>query len=170
MPSNKEINKYLQRHGLGKLEDPNTMHQLAFLVRDHAHFRSILAKLMPAKRKLCYDAMAGNLNFTAKSLETYIAEAAAEADRQNLPLYDSETGTITERKGSLELAAEQAIRLGPDAKALTLHCSLCTAKGVFPALTRMQATQNAVEAGWHKKDGLTSCPECSSARIEARTA
>ena len=85
------INKYLQSHGLGGLDDPTLNVQLAFFVRDHEHFRSVLLRVDPAERVNCYNALAPKLRFQAKPLEDYIREGKEIAEKEQLPSYDEKT-------------------------------------------------------------------------------
>jgi hypothetical protein len=63
----RRMNEHLQSHGLGSLDDPTILLQLAVMVRDHDHFRAVLMKVTADKRALCYQALAPKLKFKAKA-------------------------------------------------------------------------------------------------------
>ena len=91
----KRINRMLGEHGLAQLDDPGLHGQLAYLVRDHDHFRSLLITAPPEHRSLMYDAWAPNLRFKARTLEQYLTEARADAEARQLPI-QTEDGTLKE--------------------------------------------------------------------------
>lgn len=86
-----QVNRELQRLGLGHLKDPNLIENMAFLVRDHAHFRGILMHMPMPERKEAYDALAPKLRFKALSLEDYEIAARTLAEQKQLPHYDPKT-------------------------------------------------------------------------------
>jgi hypothetical protein len=84
------INRMLQSHGLGRLEDgAGLMSQLGFMVQDHEHLRSLLVRCEPENRSAVYDSLKPYLRFTPKPLDVYIAESAERAANQDLPTIDS---------------------------------------------------------------------------------
>jgi hypothetical protein len=83
-----QINRELQRIGLGKLSDPKLFDQMAFLVRDHDHFRGMLMHEEPSNRKQMYDCLASRLRFKAKPLYDYEAESKRIAEEKQLPQYN----------------------------------------------------------------------------------
>jgi hypothetical protein len=88
------INRMLQSHGLGRLEDgAGLMSQLGFMVQDHEHLRSLLVRCEPENRSAMYDSLKPYLRFTPKAMDVYIAESAERAANQDLPTIDS-TGNI----------------------------------------------------------------------------
>ena len=89
----KRINRMLGEYGLGQLDSPGLVGQLAYLVRDHDHFRSLLLVAEPHQRSLMYDAMAPNLRFKARTLEQYLTEAREDAEARQLPI-QAEDGTL----------------------------------------------------------------------------
>ena len=91
----RRINKMLGEHGLGQLDHPGLVNQLAYLVRDHDHFRSLLIACEPDKRTDMFNAMAPNLRFKARTLEQYLTEARADAEARRLPI-QAEDGTLKE--------------------------------------------------------------------------
>jgi hypothetical protein len=83
------INRMLQSHGLGRLEDgAGLISQLGFMVMDHEHLRSLLIRCEPENRSAMYDSLKPYLRFTPKSLDVYIAESAERAANQDLPTID----------------------------------------------------------------------------------
>ena len=82
-----QINRELQRLGFGKLSDPKIFDQMAFLVRDHDHFRGMLMHEEPANRKQMYDCLAPRLRFKAKPLYDYEADSKRIAEEKQLPQY-----------------------------------------------------------------------------------
>jgi hypothetical protein len=87
----KQVNRELQRLGLGHLNDPALIAQIAFLVRDHDHFRGILMHMPMPDRKEAYECLAPKLRFRAKSLEDYEIESRTLAEMKQLPQYDPKT-------------------------------------------------------------------------------
>jgi hypothetical protein len=83
-----QINRELQRIGLGKLSDPKLFDQMAFLVRDHDHFRGMLMHETPSDRAQMYQCLAPRLRFKAKPLEDYEAESKRIAEEKQLPQYN----------------------------------------------------------------------------------
>jgi len=81
-----EINRYLAKRGLGQLGDDGLISQLAFLVRDHLHFQSLLTACEPELRTPMYEALAPNLSFRPKPLASYLIEAARDAEARQLPV------------------------------------------------------------------------------------
>jgi hypothetical protein len=50
------INRMLQSHGLGRLEDgAGLISQLGFMVMDHEHLRSLLVRCEPENRSAMYN-------------------------------------------------------------------------------------------------------------------
>lgn len=156
-------NRHLMKHGFGKLDDPNLIHQLAYMVKDHDHFRSVLTTVEPDKRYECYTAMTPHLRFKAKALDVYIMEAAQLA------------GLRESNQSPLDVLASEAIqRNEQEAKikgSLHLECSRCTTEAYFPAKNHAEATKEAAKVGWGKamdrkdKTVLTFCPKCAKFRI-----
>lgn len=156
-----EINHYLMRHGLGGLTDPNLIHQLAFLVRNHDHFRQLLVVQEPQHRHDMYEAMRPHLRFQAKPLDVYIAEAAA-----NFAAAES-------RAKPLEVEAEEALAAARAKGWMEFTCARCTRTESYPGMDRLAAIKAARKAGWvyerrtfTDKDGKVQvkereiCPRC----------
>ena len=61
------INRMLQSHGLGRLEDgAGLVAQLGYMVMDHEHLRSLLVRCEPENRSAMYDSLTPYLRFTPK--------------------------------------------------------------------------------------------------------
>jgi hypothetical protein len=88
----KALNRILHNHGIASLDNPGEcMRGLATRIKDHDHFKSILARLEPELRQHCYDSIAPNIKrFTPYPLDKYIALAAMDADHQQLPAWDGD--------------------------------------------------------------------------------
>lgn len=67
-----EIENFLLAHGFADLNDPALIHQLAFHVKDHEHFREIILATGIEERHNCYEAMAPYLRFKAKPYYEYL--------------------------------------------------------------------------------------------------
>lgn len=104
------MNSHLRKHGLGDLDDPTILDQLAFFIRDHEKFKNMLMKVTPEERANAYKAIAPRITFfKPKTLEQYEAEGKREAE--NLPVFDPVTWAVTESKGAnISEEAKQAIR------------------------------------------------------------
>lgn len=90
------MNTHLKAHGFGALDDPTIVQQLAFVIGDHERFRNMLMKVAPAERANAYRALSTHLRFKARPLETYVMEAKQNAEKLQLPLYDSKTLAVRE--------------------------------------------------------------------------
>lgn len=176
------INHFLRSNGLGDLSQAGAlMTQLAFFVRDHAHFLALLIACEPKERHHMYDAIAPNLRFKAKPFATYLIEAAQDAERRQLPTI-GEDGHFrpfrapevkTEPAGS-DAAIATAAAIEAVAKArLWMVCALCTTEDVFRGITKEDAVRDARKAGWRlgfKKsdtpeiESVEVCPRCVKAR------
>jgi len=159
-----KVNRALKTRGLGGLDDPNLMKQLAFLVRDHAHFRKILVLLEPRKRYECYTALTPYLRFKAKPLDDYILEAKEIAGREHQK-------AAYEAQSELEILAQDAIRKAQaieDGKGLLkLTCRTCDRSEGFTGKTADEAYAAARIDGWrmigHPNRKQFLCPRCSIA-------
>ena len=143
----------LMSHGLGRLEDgAGLMSQLGFLVEDHEHLRSLLARSEPENRSAMYDSLKPYLRFTPKPLDVYIAESADRAARQGLPTIDS-TGNIhfneppTYELGSDLAVAQAAVNEMIANRHLTVTCRKCTKTETFSGVRKADAVQAARDAG-----------------------
>lgn len=84
----RQVNRELQRIGLGKLDNPKLFDQMAFLVRDHDHFRGMLMHETPSDRAQMYECLAPRLRFKAKPLADYEAASKRIAEEKQLPQYN----------------------------------------------------------------------------------
>jgi len=67
------INRMLQSHGLGRLEDgAGLMSQLGYMVMDHEHLRSLLIRCEPENRSAMYDSA------SSQEMEPYLRLAMAQ--------------------------------------------------------------------------------------------
>ena len=169
------INRMLQFHGLGRLEDgAGLVAQLGFLVQDHEHLRSLLIRCEPENRSAMYDSLKPYLRFTPKLLDVYISESAERAANQGLPTID-ETGNINFSPApayemSPDVAAAQTAVNESFAKhVLTVTCRSCTKQELFTGDTKYDAIVNARLAGWvyYEVDGQPReiCPDCPAVRV-----
>jgi len=162
----------LGRSGLATLDNPQGMvQQLGFLVRDHEHFRALLARCYPEYRWAMYESLRPHLRFEAKPLDVYISEAAQEAERRQLPMVDADgqlhpytppqAGDQQKRDIEIAQAATDAARAR---KHLILSCRKCTREETFSGLTKTDCWGQARQAGWQLisdgQGGYEVCPEC----------
>lgn len=171
-PAEKQkLNKALKEKGFGGLEDKTLYLQMAMCVRDHKHFQSILMKVEPDKRHICYQALSPHLRFKALTLEEYISQAKRDAEREQLPTYNPETLEIkpfevTAIDTKLHQAAERILDrvfLEMDSKGhLNLTCVKCTKQEAIPGATRYIACRTAARWGWSVSGEQILCPECKA--------
>jgi hypothetical protein len=143
------INRMLQSHGLGRLEDGAALiAQLGYMVQDHEHLRSLLVRCEPENRSAMYDSLKPYLRFTPKALDVYIAESAERAANQDLPTIDS-TGNIhfkeppTYELGSDPAVAQAAVNEMFANHHLTVTCKKCTKTQAFSGVRKADAVQAA---------------------------
>lgn len=174
-PETSRINKLLQTHGLGRLEDRGTVSQLGYLVKDHEHFRRMLEACEPAERPAMYDAMSPSLRFPAKPLDVYLAETRAKAEREQLPILmadgslrafnpteiSSQPPALSDQQKHELAIAQNAIAAAGAPKTLTLICARCTKAASFPGTFTSDCARDAYAAGWRRKEGKDYCPECA---------
>jgi hypothetical protein len=182
----RRMNEHLQSHGLGSLDDPTILLQLAVMVRDHDHFRAVLMKVTADKRALCYQALAPKLKFKAKPLDVYVMEAKQAAERMQLPTYDPNTLAVTEFKNApiSELAkqaisgktleerkAAAAVERAENAIAedlgqglargrLFISCTHCDFGATVYATDKIDAYKTLAANGWHLEGEKAFCPDC----------
>lgn len=183
------MNTHLRKHGLGGLEDPTLLEQLAFFVKTHAKFQEMLMRVEPAERANSYKAIAPRLSFKAKPLEDYVIAAKREAE--NLPVYDHKTLAVTmpnapvmsgemkeaitgktleartleERREAERLEkAEGAIAedLGQTQARgrLEIMCRKCQFGTTVYALNRGDAFETLIANGWKISGDNAYCPDC----------
>jgi hypothetical protein len=149
------INRMLQSHGLGTLESGSgLLSQLGFLVQDHQHLRSLLARCEPENRSDMYNSLAPYLRFKAKPLDVYITESAERAEQQ-LPTIDADgkinfnskpTPTIDQEVAAIaqedkEVAAIVQRIVGDTVAnwSLTVTCRKCTKTETFSGIRKADA-------------------------------
>jgi hypothetical protein len=71
------------------------MEALGSKIRDHEHFRSLLARCEPRERQSIYDSLKPHLHFSPLPLDVYIARSADLAERKQLPMI-REDGSFAE--------------------------------------------------------------------------
>jgi hypothetical protein len=178
------INRMLQSHGLGKLDEAGMIPALGFLVQDHEHLRSLLARCEPEKRADMYNCLAANTRFPAHPLDWYMAQTAEKAANQHLPTLEPDGSykfdpTVTPEFGDIPEASVspaagasfiaaaiekvkdiQGAQFGVDTAfskhTLTTTCRSCTKQDVFVGATKDDCVQAAHRAGWvHYKNFST---------------
>lgn len=167
------INRMLGLHGLGSLDDPGTVQQLAYLVADHEHFRQILSKCAHSLRRQMYDAMAPYLRFKARPLDVYVSQCGELAERMQWPTLDG-AGALRPFKPPAPVGSDAAIAQAAVDRAmakgrLTLTCRKCTRVEEFYGERLVDAVQAARVAGWTYDElggtGQEICPECPGATV-----
>lgn len=160
----KKIDRALKTRGLGGLDDPNLMKQLAFLVRNHEHYSKLLVHLDPVKRKECYDATSPYLRFKPKPLEDYVRAGAERFERES-----QKHAYITQSE--IDIMAQDAIRkqqaIDQNKGLLKIYCETCPREEGFIGTTAKDAYAAARLDGWRKVIKLQRdyflCPQCSIA-------
>ena len=169
------INRMLHSHGLGRLEDgAGLMSQLAFMVMDHQHLRTLLVRCDPENHSAMYDSLKPYLRFTPKPLDVYISESAESAANQDLPTIDSMGNINFSPAPTYEMtddtaAAQTAVNETLAKEVLTVTCRSCTKQEQFTGDTKYDAIVNARLAGWvyYEIDGQPReiCPDCPAVRV-----
>ena len=170
----KRINTYLGNRGLAQLDDPGLFAQLAYLVRDHDHLRSLLVAAEPDQRCAMYDALASSLRFKPRTLEEYLIEARQDAEARQLP-WIAEDGTLKQylppeaHSDSAEMEfLEAAISEAVAKERLDVVCRKCTRAASFYGTDKWEAVQAARDAGWAYSwidgQGFEICPVCEVGR------
>jgi hypothetical protein len=164
------INRMLGTHGLPPLESGRGLCvALGYLVRDHEHLRSLLARCEPEHRVDMYEGLKAGLRFEPKPLDVYISESAMKAEREQLPTIDEEGNYHWHHIGpnlssADKLVAQAAVDEALSKQKLWLVCSKCTRDAVFTGATRYDAVHNARVAGWalweHEGQQREICPDC----------
>lgn len=158
MRDTRPINRLLGQSGLAQLGDPGLIPQLACLVRDHAHFRSLLITCEPEERRAMYEAMAPNLSFQARSLDAYLTEAREDAAARQLPTVAPD-GTLQPYRvpevGKSNVAACSAPGV------LGLLCPYCDREQQIQAKGISAAVEVAIrDHGWTRlPDGRAVCSD-----------
>lgn len=171
------INKALAEKGLGQLHEEGLLDQMAFMVRNHEHFRKILLKLDPVKRQNCYECLAPRLNFIAKPLDQYVAEekmiASEKAsvteitpeigERLLASLRPTKMGIVKASVGleraKLGLDDEETAQTTARGR-MTVVCTKCTKAQTVYAMNKLDAYEALVSLGWKFEEEKCWCPEC----------
>jgi hypothetical protein len=164
-----QINNMLGSYGLGQLDDAAGLcSQLGFLIRDHEHFRQMLAACDPAMRRDMYDSLKLSLRFKALPFDSYMIETARQAEVKQLPIQNPD-GTLRaysppEAKSKEAEIIQNAVEDGLAKGWLELICKKCTRFETFPGANKAAAIHAAREAGWTydevNGEGREICPSC----------
>lgn len=161
-----KVDRALKTRGLGGLSDPKLVSQLAFLVRNHEHFRKILIVLHPKERYQCYEALRPHLRFQAKPLADYISEAADLAAREL-------QRSAYETQSAMDLLAQDAIRKAQAIEnkqgLIKFKCRTCERTDSFAGKLPEDSAAAAERDGWRviapppPSPSHILCPQCSIA-------
>jgi hypothetical protein len=196
MPQSKveraRVNQHLRAHGLGDLNDPTLLDQLAFLIRSHEKFSEMLMRVTPEERANAYRALAPRLRFfKPNTLEQYELEAKQKAE--SLPVYDNKTLAVTmpgeakvsgdmreaitgktleeRREAERVKAAENAIAedwgKSTARGRLEIFCSKCMFGTTVYAKDRSDAYLTLLANGWKLSGDQAFCPDCHGEPREA---
>lgn len=163
-----QINTFLGRAGFPQLDEPGAlMAALAYSIADDNHFRSLLTRCEPEHRPAMYNSLTPNLRFTPKPLDVYLAKAASEAERKQLPVL-APGGALLPFKPvdieSPEYVAKMAWKREHAKFRLTLKCSRCTITEDFYGIQKADAIYDARNIGWAYDEvngqGREICPKC----------
>lgn len=179
------VNRALMSGGFGKLDDPNTIRQIGFVVgrgvKTHDDFRKLINRCEPERRRDMYETLKPYITFPLDPLDLYISRNLEEAERKQMPTVDPVSGHLVEFKipevrslgaaqktGDL-LTAQEALDRASARIVLTLDCKHCLREATFPAMRRDEAVLAARTLGWEHRtpDGAEPyelCPKCSHAR------
>jgi hypothetical protein len=154
------VNRLLRANGLPTLDQAETIWvELAPLVRDHDHFRSLLVSCQPEIRKDMYEALAPKLRFEAWPLDRYIAKAGEIAEREQLMSWDPEKQQLSAFKIP-EVGLKKRAELAIAHRTVTMTCARCTKEESFGGATRVACIKSARDAGWVYHDEREYCPGC----------
>ncbi len=170
MSNNRIINRLLGESGLAQLADPGLPAQLAALVRDEVHFKSLMLACEPAERTAMYEAMAPNLHFRPRPLHEYLIEAQREAEARRLPTIDAE-GKLHEFRPAELRMVQNIVDAALLEQHLTVTCRKCTRQETFHGARKCDAVHAARSAGWAYDatgpEPFEVCPDCPATRNAA---
>jgi len=151
------INWVLRARGLGTLEEPGTVAQLAYMVEDHLHFMELLRACEPSLRRDMYEAMRPHLRFPAHPLDRYIAAAGESAEAAELPTLDAAGGLRPYMAHSIPEEVSM-----PVPYELRVKCHRCGKEQLFYGERLIDAIRTARHHGWAYDEFLIKhyCPEC----------
>lgn len=159
-----EINRFLGSHGFPPLESgAGLLQALAFMVRDHEHLRSLIARCAPEDRPSMYDSMKPYLRFEAHPLDWYVAESAAMAAQKQLPELqpggDFKWPSDARATGLCVCQERTGIYFADD---FTPMCKLCRRPVPNP---EQAVAQDAVNWASAKKQLTVTCVKCTKQEI-----
>jgi hypothetical protein len=162
------INHLLRSKGLAGLDQPRELFsQMGHLVRDHAHFRSMLNACDPSDRRQMYEALKPNLTFKAKDLWQYESEMSYDAEVRQLPTIDA-NGALKPFRVSEARALSDRVSEVIAKEHLILVCAKCTREEAFHGMTKYECVLAARAAGWkqRKRNGKreAGCPQCTTTK------
>lgn len=157
------VNHELKKLGLGGLEDPTLVKQIAFCIRTHEAFRAVLMGCTAENRAKAYHSLAPNLvHFKPKPLDVYERETHDRAEREQWDIWDGtaypkpfKVGEVLTDEYKLARQAEDAIDDIDHEKhkgVLEMVCIRCTVAECFRAEKRRDATKHAYDAGWRTEE------------------
>lgn len=174
-----EINQFLGRRGLATLDDPRGLvTQMAFLIQDHEHLRSMLIRCEPEHRRDMYESLKPHLRFEAKPLDVYIAEGQQDAERRQLPTLGPNGELVPFKPAEIHTEADQSVEAAdertPENHVTAVLCGACGKvydvvqfRGVCPHCANAQAdaeraiAQAAVDQVFAKKTLMLVCHKCT---------
>lgn len=175
------INRKLKKNGFAGLDDPNILHQIATLYRDHNSFRGLLMSTHPDQRRIAYESLRNKLSFVPKPLEEYEREIKERAEHEQWDVWNGTAYPDKFKAGEIESDEFKLARQAREAIEQTAHegkggvmelvCTKCTVAEYFPAADRKQAAKSAHAAGWRsdERNGTKRafCPKHVPGRLTA---
>ena len=169
-----EINQFLGRRGLATLDDPRGLvTQVAFLIQNHDHLRSMLIRCEPEHRRDMYESLKPHLRFEAKPLDVYIAEGQADAERRQLPTLGPNGELVPFKPAEIHTQAE-AEENTPESHVTAVLCGACgkvydvVASGgacphcaAAPAARDLETAQTVVDEAFARKTLMLVCRKCT---------
>jgi hypothetical protein len=150
------INRVLKAWGLGSIDEPGTLAQMAYLVDGHQHFMTLLRACEPRFRRDMYESMRPHLRFTPKALEDYVVTAKEDAAARELPVLDTAGNLRPYTMPSVSLTDPVEIELW-------VQCYRCQREAWFYGYREADAIHAMrTFGGWAFDEiGLNHmCPEC----------
>lgn len=162
----KAIDGIFRAHGLGGINEADTVRQMACLVMDHDHFRELLGVCDPHLRREMYEAMRPHLAFRPWTLDAYMAEAGRLAEAKHLPVLQPD-GALKQYYPPEVRIAQQAVEAALAEVELIVTCVKCTRQASFFGERKADCVMAAREAGWIYDvlgDAREICPDCPAVR------
>jgi hypothetical protein len=154
----KALNRVLKAWGMGTLDEPGTLAQMAYKVDGHDHFRDLLRICEPDERRNMYEAMSPYLRFKAKPLESYVIAAKESAAAAELPVLD-EDGMLH----SYMPPYVQTVAIELPHVELWIQCARCNKEGIFLGERKVDCIHTMRQAGWGYDESAAQrhlCPDC----------